>query len=138
VVTDLAAQGRGTIIKYTLQWDNYGDDPSNPWITLTTMDQDTGSSYLSYTHNQNPSFANNRIVKYRVRAENMVGVGQYSDPLVLLTDSVPFAMTSPIISATNITFDIIKTYWVSQSLSDNGRDPITYYSLEWDAGDATL
>lgn len=57
----------------------------------------------------------------------------------VLTPNVPDKMNSPIISNTDdVTYNTITVNWVGLTLSQNGRDLIQYYRLEWDQGDASL
>ena len=75
----------------------------------------------------NPSIFQSGIdVYYRVRAENGVGYGVYSDNLMVLTDSVPLNMDTP--TCVSVTDTAIVLSWTSITAdSDTGRDPINFY-----------
>jgi len=62
-------------------------DPSTG--TFVTLNP-TGSIISTYTHTS-PSapFKNNTIFKYRVAATNGMGMGAYSEELLITTDTVP-------------------------------------------------
>jgi len=62
------------------------DPDTNTWVTLNP----TGPVIATYTHTS-PStpFKNNTIFRYRVAATNNVGMGAYSEELLVTTDTVP-------------------------------------------------
>lgn len=70
---------------------------------------------------------------YKVCAQNGVGLGACTPDLVVIADSIPTRMNSPVVTADNITpFWIYLTWAEITSDDDTGRDPIVYNGLEWD------
>ena len=76
-------------------------------------------------------FLINTQYNIQVCAINGVGLGPYSNSLLILTDNVPVRMNTPVEDpTTNATY--IKVTWAGITLdADTGRDPIIYYKLEW-------
>ena len=81
-------------------------------------------------------FPNNTVIKYRLVAKNGVGFGVYSTPNTdVLCDRSPTFMNKPVNIEANI-----QPYWIYLNwthlvaLTETGRDPPTYYHVQWDAG----
>ena len=49
----------------------------------------TGSIISTYIHTSSNPFINNTVFKYRVAASNAMGMGAYSEELLITTDTVP-------------------------------------------------
>ena len=49
----------------------------------------TGSIISTYIHTSSNPFINNTVFKYRVAASNGMGMGAYSEELLITTDTVP-------------------------------------------------
>jgi hypothetical protein len=62
------------------------DPDTGTYLTLNP----TGSIIATYTHTSPTApFKNNTIFKYRVAATNGMGMGAYSEELLITTDTVP-------------------------------------------------
>ena len=62
------------------------DPDTGTYVTLNP----TGSIIATYTHTSPTApFKNNTIFKYRVAATNGMGMGAYSEELLITTDTVP-------------------------------------------------
>jgi hypothetical protein len=62
------------------------DPDIGSWVTLNP----TGSVISTFTHTSaSTPFKNNTIFKYRVAATNGMGMGAYSEELLITTDTVP-------------------------------------------------
>jgi len=62
------------------------DPDTGTYVTLNP----TGSIIATYTHTSPTApFKNNTIFKYRVAATNGMGMGAYSEELLIITDTVP-------------------------------------------------
>lgn len=79
-------------------------------------------------------FSINTIYLVSVAAENDVGVGPYSTELEILTDNVPTRMNTPVEDPSTNATQIVVTWASITDEADTGRDPVIYYSLEWDRG----
>jgi hypothetical protein len=97
------------------------------------IQDETIGTKLQYTH-QLPAdelFTPNYTEKYRVLPKNLVGWGiEYSEELLVLTDTTPGKMNTP----TSLQIDPaeIKLAWTPLTTEDEtGRDPISFYMLEW-------
>ena len=77
-----------------------------------------------------PSGTNQR---FKLRAKNGVGYGAYSAEKIALADSVPLFMNAPdAVIAADITPNRMRLTWTGISLdAQTGRDPVTYYELQW-------
>ena len=62
-----------------------------------------------------------------------MGLGAFSAESVLLADSVPTFMNAPSVAQpSDITPKSITLNWnVITTNGDTGRDPVTYYELQW-------
>ena len=113
-------------IFYELQWYNY---ETLAWEPLTF--KATHGKILQFTHVRSGSFYEpTSTLKYRLRAENGVGMGTaYSNILVLNPDTAPTGMdplSLVLCEPYNITIS-----WPELSPELNGGDPPIYYEVEW-------
>ena len=97
------------------------------------IQDETIGTKLQYTH-QLPAdllFAPDVKEKYRVLPKNLVGWGiKYSEELLVLTDTTPGKMNTP--ASLQIDPAEIKLAWTPLTTDDEtGRDPISFYMLEW-------
>jgi hypothetical protein len=87
---------------------------------------------LSYIHNT-PSILNSGApYVYRLTAKNGVDFSAVQCTTTIYADLVPQACTSPIIPLSSIYPKNVKITWDKILDSDNGRDPVIFYLLEWD------
>lgn len=128
--TEWEYQGRDVITYYSLECDaNTG--------TFVELNPQPGSLVTSYDHNSgtNP-FTPNVAFKYRVRAYNGMGEGAYSDVLSITTDDYPQQVSG--LQLVSIDPKNIEIKWsVLTTDTETGRDPITYYKLEYNDNSAT-
>ncbi len=87
-----------SILSYNLQWDR---GTSNSWEDLTGIFSIFLASEYLVTNQVIPS----KSYKFRVRAKNKYGWGQYSQPVAILAADIPDAslLTSSIQNLTNVT-----------------------------------
>jgi len=70
----------------------------------------TGSIIATYTHTSPTApFKNNTIFKYRVAATNGMGMGAYSEELLITTDTVPEEVQNLV--KVSVDAKIIKVKW---------------------------
>lgn len=135
-----ANMGGDPVVYHSLEWDE-GDstkDLAVSWTELTNPADFNVTLTTKFVHDMSPRFPNNTVLRYRTRAKNGVGFGNYSDPLVITTDRAPLIMATP----TNGTVKpkSIKVYWTfltgldSNNNDNNGRSPLTNYKLECNTG----
>jgi hypothetical protein len=121
-----AETGRDPINYYQLDWDQGKSD----WIEITDPVINGQSTSFSYVPANDQIFDANTNLKFRVRATNTIGFGGYSPSLTVLTDGPPTRMNTP--TATVIMPKQVNLKWIAISTAaDTGRDPISYYKLEY-------
>jgi hypothetical protein len=103
------------------------------WIDLTTT---VSTIITSKSHTTSTFYSEGKNFEYRVRANNDVGYGQYSDILTIKTPTRPTFMNEP--TCDYIDPKVISLSWVPLDNSTQfllqGNDIITYYTLEVDMG----
>jgi hypothetical protein len=84
----------------------------------------------TYNHSQTFIFPANSEQKYRVRSQNIIGFGPFSEVLTVIADGPPTKSNTP--TATSIEPKKVVLKWnpVTKD-SDCGRDPIRYYRLDY-------
>lgn len=85
----------------------------------------------------NTSFVDNTWYRVRIAAQNGVGLGDYSDEMLIQTDDVPNRLGRMLVPtedpSTNA--NLIKINWIDLTdILDTGRDPVSYYRIYWDQG----
>lgn len=119
--TQFLLQGNDIITYYTLEVDmGSGFEVLNP----------TGSLIITKLHSSTTPFSMHTVFKYRVAATNGVGMGAYSSELSITTDTIPNAV--PDFMKVSVAHRKIQLSW--SALTDptvTGRDPVTYYKLEY-------
>ena len=87
----------------------------------------------SYVFTKATIFTSGSSQRFRLRAQNGVGLGVYSAETVVVADSEPTFM-KPLnpVPLTDISPKSIKLTWPTITLSTHtGRDPANYYELQW-------
>jgi hypothetical protein len=73
-------------------------------------------------------FANNTVFRYRLRAENGVGYGNYSDFISITAPRTPLQVAVP--TNSTVTYNSIVLNWVLlTATTDIGRTPMTGYVI---------
>lgn len=114
--------GRDAITYYKCEWLRQG---SSTWVELTNGN--TMTNTITTTN-----FQDNKYYTIRVSAKNGVGLGPYSDTIQILTDNVPQRMNDPEEDVGTDANNIYVKWAPIVDDVDTGRDPVTYYKLQWD------
>ena len=78
------------------------------------------------------------LMSFRGYAINGVGVGLYSDILIIEADQVPQYMTTPVVTLSNISPSWIYVTWTGiVGDQQTGGDSASFYGLEWDQANST-
>ena len=129
--TDDIDTGRDPVIHYRVQW-IVSSFTNNNWQTVNTFPDLSDNVKVT---DSNSYWQDNTEFKFRVAAQNGVGLGVYSDFELVLTDDVPNRlkrMKAPVENPeTNATQIMIDWEDLTNPL-DTGRDPVTYYRVYWD------
>lgn len=125
-LTDITLNGRDVPYYYQVEWYNGAS-----WEIKTS---EASGKFLQWTHNISPSiFPSNSNQQYRVTPKNQVGWGTTSSTITVQADTEPQSVTS--LSATQVDPYLITITWTNLTTNtETGRDPITFYSVEWDQG----
>jgi hypothetical protein len=128
-ITSSADTGGDPVTYYELQWYNY---ETQVWDVLTSPTQ-TPLLQTAFIFTRATIFPSGSTQRFRLRAQNGVGLGAYSVESVLLADSAPEFMNAPSVALpSDITPKSIKLYWNPiTSNAHTGRDPVIYYELQW-------
>ena len=95
------------------------DEAVNGKATSFTLNSATGTTFPANTN-----------VRFRVTAKNTIGYGPSSPTVTVLTDGPPTRMNTP--TANSISPSQASLRWNPiTSLADTGRDPVTYYKVEF-------
>lgn len=78
-------------------------------------------------------FPSDSSQQFRLRAQNGVGLGAFSATTVVVADSVPTFMNPPNpVPLADVVPKSMKLTWDSITTdAQTGRDPVTYYELQW-------
>ena len=87
----------------------------------------------SFTFASEVIFPSGSTQQFRVRAQNGVGLGAFSATTVVVADSVPTLMYPPKpVPLADVAPKSMRVTWDSISTdAQTGRDPVTYYELQW-------
>jgi hypothetical protein len=128
--------------KIRINWADFPNDDFRGFVTVTTFRVERSTdpvnnfqtiAYISgttftFTDIVLPAFPAATTYYYRTNAYNLLGWGIYSDNLVVLSDDYPGAAVS-LASGTVEPKSILLT-WTALSSLLNGRDAVTFYSVE--------
>jgi hypothetical protein len=101
-------------------------------VVLTTPTSPLSLQY-SFVFTGETIFLSGSSQRFRLRAQNGVGLGAFSEERIAVADSVPTFMNSPNpVPLEDIAPFSIKLTWDGISLDEEtGRDPVIYYELQW-------
>lgn len=98
------------------------------WTEISSIDDGLKQDFTFMSPSS--TFDPNINLNFRLIAKNNLGFGPSSTNLVVLTDGPPTKMNIP--TATLISPKQVNLKWNAiTSAADTGRDPITYYKLEF-------
>lgn len=135
--TELPVESNGgdTVVYYSLEWD-MGDSLKpleEEWTELSDPSLIPAISTSFTLSSGETTFSNNTDLRFRLRAKNGVGFGNYSDPITVKTDRTPLIMESP--EHGTVLPDSIILNWAALTGYENiGRDPLVNYKLEYNSG----
>jgi hypothetical protein len=117
-----AETGGSTILSYNLQWHDGEDDIDASWVSLAgDISEYPGTSYIVTLHVERGA-----TYRFRVRAKNLWGYGDYSSTVALVASAAPDQVDTAATSIDSSTGDLVIS-WVAP---DDRGSPITAYQIE--------